>query len=166
MATIRLPILDATSLPDDSGFTYFETFAVKATNDFWKHLVLIFTDSSTKISIYGTFIVPKNYVGSPKIIVYWTSTATSGDVEFDWDHRAVAIGEGLDQATAQASVNQNDTAPGTALDLLEAELTLTAANFAADDIVEWKLSRDGTDGGDTMAASAIIFAVGFEYADA
>ena len=38
--------------------------------------------------------------------------------------------------------------------------------FAIDDEVTFELFRDGTDGGDGMAAAAIVFAVLFEYADA
>jgi len=166
MATFRIPILGFSTKPDTSGEVFLEPQSVKGTNDFFDQLVLVFNDSSTKDSCYGTFQVPQNYVGSAKFIVEWTSTATTGDVEWDLDYRAVAIGESMDQASAQESLNQNDTAPGTTDLLQEASITATAGNFAVGDMVPFLLSRDGTDGGDTISAAVTVFGVYFEYADA
>jgi len=168
MATLRLPILGFGSLPDSSGDVFFEPYSVKATNNVWDRLVLIFNDTATRIGIAGGFQVPQNYVGTAKIIIEWTSTATTGDVEWDFDYRAVGGDdtESLDQATAQESVNQNDTAPSAVNEKMTASLTLTSGNFAIGDEVEFELFRDGTDAGDTMAAAAIVFGVYFEYADA
>jgi hypothetical protein len=89
-------------------------------------------------------------------------------VEWDFDYRAVGgnDSESLDQAGTQESVNSNDTAPSAAHERMEISIALTDANFAVDDEVEFTLFRDGTDGGDTMAAAAIVFNVFFEYADA
>lgn len=168
MATHRMPILGFGTVPDTSGNVFFEPYDVKATNDVWDRLVCIFNDTSTRLGLHGGFTVPKNYVGTAKIIVVWTSTATSGDVEWDFDYRAVGgnDAESLDQTGTQETVNNNDTAPTAAHRRLECELVLTSGNFAVDDEVEFTLFRDGTDGGDTMTAAAIVFAVLFEYADA
>lgn len=168
MATHRLPILGANTVPDDSGDMFFEPYSIKATNDVWEYLVAIFNDSGTRIGLRGQFTVPQNYVGTAKIVPVWTSTATSGDVEFDFDYRAVGGNdtESLDQAGTQESVNQNDTAPSAAHERMEAELALTSANISAGDTVQWEFFRDGTDGGDTMAAAAIVHDLLFEYADA
>jgi putative transposon-encoded protein len=155
-------------VPDDSGNVFFEPYDIKATNDVWKRLVVIFNDTATRIGLRGGFTVPKNYVGTPKIIVVWTATAITGDVEWDFDYRAVGGNdvESLDQAGTQETVNLNDTAPGAEHRRLECLLALTAANLAVDDEVEFELFRDGTDAGDTMAAAAIVFEVLFEYQDA
>lgn len=168
MATHRVPILGWGTVPDTSGNVFFEPYNIKATNDVWDRLVAIFNDTATRIGLAGGFTVPKNYVGAPKIIVVWTSTAITGDVEWDFDYRAVGGNdtESLDQTLTQESVNLNDTAPGAAHRRLEVLLALTAANLAVDDEVEFELFRDGTDAGDTMAAAAIVFAVLFEYSDA
>lgn len=168
MSTHRIPILGFGSVPDASGDVFFEPYDVKASNDVWKRLVAIFNDTANRNGLRGGFVVPKNYVGTPKFIVVWTSTATSGDVEWDADYRAVGgdDAESLDQSGTQESVNQNDTAPSAAHERMEAALTLTAANLAVDDEVEFELFRDGTDAGDTMAAAAIVFSILFEYADA
>lgn len=167
MATHRIPILNWATVPDTSGNVFLESYDVKATNDVWDRLVTIFNDTATRIGLRGGFTVPKNYVGTAKIVVVWTSTATSGDVEWDFDYRAVGgdNSESLDQSGTQETVNLNDTAPGAAHRRMECLLTLTSANLAVDDEVEFELFRDGTDGGDTMAAAAILFNLLFEYSD-
>lgn len=168
MATHRISILGHNTVPDNSGSVFFEPYTVKATNDVWGLLAAIFNDTATRIGLRGAFNVPKNYVGSAAIIVVWTSTAITGDVEWDFDYRAVGgdDAESLDQASAQESVNQNDTAPSATDERMEASLALTASNLAVDDTVEFELFRDGTDAGDTMAAAAVVFDVLFQYADA
>lgn len=166
MATHIIPILGHATIPDSSGDVFQEPYSVKATNDLWEHMVWIFNDSGNRDGLKGIFRVPQNYVGTPAILASWTAIATSGDVEYDFDYRAVAIGESLDQATAQESVNINDTAPGSVNLFQEASLSLTAANLAAGDLVEWEFFRDGTDAGDTMAAAAIVQGLYFSYADA
>jgi len=168
MATHRIPILGWSAVPNGNGNVFFESYDVKATNDVWDRLVLVFNDTATRDGIHGGFTVPKNSVGSAKLAVIWTTTATSGDVEYDCDYRAVGGDdtESLDQAGSQESVNLNDTAPSAANERMECLITLTAGNFAADDEVEFTVFRDGTDAGDTIAAAVIVFQILFEYADA
>lgn len=168
MATHRHPIIGWQTRPDDSGEVLFEPYSIKATNDQWKHLVLVMNDSITRNGIYGVFEVPQNYVDSANLVVVWTSTATSGDIEADFDYRAVGGNdtESLDQSGTQETVNSNDTAPSAAHERMELTIALTDGNFAAGDTVEYFFPRDGTDAGDTMAAAALIFGLFFEYADA
>lgn len=166
MATHRLSVLGPNSVPGAAD-VFFEPYDVKATNDVWKMLVCIFNDTATRIGLRGAFNVPKNYVGTAKLIVVWTSTATSGDCVWDCDYRAVGgnDAESLDQAGTQESVTVTDAAPTAANNRLEATLTLTSSNLAVDDTVEFELFRDGA-ASDTMAAAAILFDLIFEYADA
>lgn len=168
MATHEIPILGHATLPDTSGDVFQEPYSVKATNDTWDYLVWIFNDTATRIGLVGNFQVPQNYVGTAVIKVYWTSTATSGDVEWDFDYRAVGGDdtESLDQAGTQESVNQNDTAPSAVNERMTASLTLTSGNFAVGDTVQFELFRDGTDAGDTLADAVILHALTFSYADA
>lgn len=168
MATHRIPILGWSTTPDGaSGNVFFESYDVKATNDVWDRLVCIFNDTAARDGLHGGFTVPKNYVGTAKLVIVWTSTATSGNVVWDLDYRAVTGNdtESLDQAGNQESVTVTDAAPAAANNRLEATITLTSGNFAADDEVEFTFFRDGT-AADTMAAAAILFALLFEYADA
>jgi len=168
MATVRIPILGHAIVPDTSGEVYIESYDVKATNDVWDRLVIIFDDSAARVGLHGGFVVPKDYVDSANLIIVWTSTATAGDVAWDFDYRAVGGDdtESLDQSGTQESVNADNTAPTAAHRRLELSIALTDGNFAVDDEVKFTLFRDGTDGDDTMAASAIVFSVLLEYADA
>lgn len=168
MATHRIPVLGFGTKPDASGDVFVEPFSVKAVNDQWERLVLVYNDTATRIGCEGGFVVPQNYVGAASLIVVWTSSAIAGDVEWDFDYRAVGgdDAESLDQAGTQESVNQNDTAPTAAFRRLEAALALTPGNFSPGDEVEFGLFRDGADAGDTMAAAALVFEVLFQYDDA
>ena len=168
MASHRIPILGWSTVPDTSGDVFFEPYTIKATNDVWGKLVGIFNNTSTRIGLRGSFNVPKNYVNTANLIVVWTSTATTGDVEWDFDYRAVGGNdtESLDQAGTQESVNANDTAPSATDRRMEISIALTDGNFAADDTVLFELFRDGTDAGDTLAAAVQLHDLYFEYADA
>ena len=168
MAVHRIPILGWNVLPDSSGNVFPEPYVRKATNDRWKPIFFVFNDTATRLELFGVFNVPKNYVGTAKVVVVWTTTATSGDVEWDFDYRAVGgdNSESLDQTGQDESVNANDTAPGAAHRRMELSIALTSSNFVADDTVEFLIARDGTDGGDTIAAAVILVGLYFEYADA
>ncbi len=168
MTTHRMPVMGWGTNPDATGDVFIEPYSIKATNAVWRRNVGIFNDTATRIGLAGGFTVPTTYVDSANLIIVWTSTGTSGDVEWDFDYRAVGGNdtESLDQSGTQESVNANDTAPSAAHERMEISIALTDGNFAADDEVTFELFRDGTDGGDTMAAAAIMFAVLFEYADA
>jgi len=167
MTTQRIPILGFGTVPDDSSDVFLEPYSIKATNDVWKYLVAVFNDSSTRNGLRGTFSIPAIYVDSANIVVVWTTTVTTGDVEWDFDYRAVGGDdtESLDQAGTQESVNQNDTAPSAINERMEASLSLTDGNFAVNDTVQFELFRDGTDAGDTIAASITVHGVYFEFSD-
>lgn len=168
MTTRREKMLGWSTKPDNSGEVFFEPYSIKATNDKWDRLVGIFNDSATKDGLHGSFDVPAAYVDTANLIIVWTAIATSGDVEWDFDYRAVGGNdtESLDQATAQESVGTNDTAPSAVNERMELSIALTDGNFAGGDTVSFILFRDGTDGGDGMAAAAILFGLFFEFNDA
>lgn len=153
------------ALPDDSGNVFPSPLSVYSSNGLWDPSVWIFDDSSTRDGLRFVFRVSDDYSSAAVLRVFWATPATSGDVEFDLDYRAVGTGESIDQASAQESVNQNDTAGGSAWLLQVAELTLTGSNFAAGDLVEAELFRDGTDGGDTISAEVVVLWMEFEYTE-
>lgn len=167
MTTQIIPILGVNTVPDTSGSVFMEPFDIKSTNDVWKFLVFIFNDTATRIGLRGQFRVPQNYVGTAAIIFEWTATATSGNVVWDFDYRAVGGNdtESMDQAGTQESVTVTDAAPTAANNKLAASVNLTSANLAAGDLVEFELFRDGTDGAETMAAAATLFGAYFSYSD-
>lgn len=166
MATHQMSILGANTVPDSSGNVFQEPFSIKATNDQWKNLVYIFLDTATRDLLYGTFIVPQNYVSNAKIYPHWTSTATTGNAIWDFDYRTVGGDDttSLDQAGTEEALTVTDAAPGAALRRMTPVMTATAANFAAGETVEFLLARDGVSA-DTIAAALILFDLIFEYTD-
>lgn len=167
MSTFQRPILGMGLLPDGSGDVFFEPYSVKATNDRWPHLVAIFNDTGTELGLRGVFVVPQNYSSAAVIKLIWTATATSGNVVWAFDYRAVGgdDAESLDQTGEQETVNVTDAAPTSAHNRLVASLTLTDGNFAAGDLVEFEIVRAGGDASDDMAAAAILHGAVFEYSD-
>ncbi len=169
---LRVDMLSSGTVPDATGDAFFEPYSILATNDAFKHLILRCGASNSaaptvKAGVYGKFHVPADYNtgGTVTCKVYWTSTLTSGDVVFDLDYRAIGGDdtESLDQATYQESLTVTDTAPSAANERMVATMTLTASNLAADDTVEFFFGRDGADGADTLAGSAIVHEVIFLY---
>lgn len=168
MATHRLPIIDWHAKPDTSGNVWATSYDEFATNDVWDHLVIAFADTASRKGLAGGFNVPKNYVGTASIIVVWTATAITGNVVWDFDYRAVGgnDAESLDQAGTQESVTVTDAAPGAAHRRMEVALSLTGTNLTPDDHVTFEFFRDGADVADTMAATALLFDLFFQYSDA
>lgn len=166
MATLRIPIINAYTLPKANCIVEPASKNFGA-NDRYEHEVLAFVSQSARQGFAGKFTVPKNYVGTAKIAVVWSTTATSGDVVWDCDYRAVGgdSAESLDPTTDQEAVTGTDTASGTARQRQEILITLTSGNFAVDDEVLFNFFRDAADGADTLAATAYLFSLFFEYAD-
>lgn len=173
MATHRIPIADISVQPDATSEMWFEPYSVLATNDVWRHTIGRFGSSNAaaptvRHGFYGSFNVPKNYVGSAVLVIVWTATLTTGDVVWDFEYRAVGgnDAESFDQAGTQESVTVTDTAASAANERLEVTISLTSGNLAVDDTVTFFFARDGADGADTLAGSALLFDLLLQYADA
>lgn len=164
MATRRMSIYGALQ-PDTSGNVWYEPSSIAMTNDRFPALILRFKDTATKLKAAGFFSVPKDFVSAPKLIIIWGSTATAGNCVWDAEYKAIAVNESLDPNTDDEVATVTTAAGATAWFQRSSSLTLTAANFAVDDLVEFTIGRDGTDAADTMAADAFVFDVLFEYAD-
>lgn len=170
MATRRMSILNWAANPDETGRVFLEPFSVKGGTSPWDRLVLIFDTGTTRDGVQGGFHVPQDYVGSPQLVIVWTTTAISGTAVFDFDYRAVGgnDAESLDASGTQESVEVSDVAPNVTLERMEVAKALTAGNFAAGDDVEFEFFRDQTDATitDDLSAAAILFELLFEYSDA
>lgn len=168
MAIHRVSILGHATLPDNSGNCFFEPYSIKATNDVWRHGHWIFRNAgSAQIKLYGLFNIPKNFGSAPKIIIIWTTTATSNNTVWDFEYRAVGGNdtESLDQATPQEQLTVTDAAPSATDERLETSINLNAANLAVNDEVEFFIARDKSDAADNMAAAAQLVVLYFEYSD-
>ena len=173
MATHRIPILGFSTRPDDSAEAFFQPADIDfGSNDLAREFLLCLgaatgSQPSVKHGVYGKFNVPKNYVGSASIVIRWSATLTSGDVVFDFDYNAVGgnDAETYDPSAWQESVTVTDTAPGTARRRLETSVSITSANLAVDDDVQFFFGRDGAAGADTMAGRAYVAEVLLQYND-
>lgn len=158
-------------MPDATGECWVEPYSILATNDVWKHPIVRFGSNNAaaptvRHGIYGLFNVPKNYVGTPVLVIVWTATLTTNNVVWDFEYRTVGGNDttSLDQTGTEESVTVTDVAPGAANRRLEVTISLSA-NFAADETVEFGFFRDGADAADTMAGSAILHDLLFQYND-
>jgi len=175
MATHQISILGANTVPDTSGKVWQEPYSILATNDVWPFLIFRISEAgannaalTTRVGIYGQFVVPQNYVGTAAIVIVWTATVTTGNKVFDFDYRAIGgdDAESLDQTSNSESVSVTDAAPSAAHERNIPSVNLTSANLAAGDTVEFFACEDGTDAADTHAGDAILVDVLFQYADA
>lgn len=174
MATHRVPIFNGAMVPDNSGKVWVEQLSVLGSNDQWRQFVVRISQSganndqlSTKVGVYGAFNVPKNYVGTAQLVIYWTATVTSGNKVFDFDYRAISgdDSESIDQSGTQEAVTGTDAMPSASFERNVLTINLTSSNLAADDYVEFFLAEDGADGSDTAAGDALILGAYFQYAD-
>lgn len=174
MATHRLPILNWSARPDDTGDCYLEPMDIRATNDVWDRMILVMGAAAAaaptvRAGVHGSFTIPKNYVGTAVLVAVWTATVTSNVVVFDFEYRAVGGSdtESLDQSGTQESVTVSTTTgtPSAAWERMETTVSLTSGNFAVDDEVTFFFARDGVDAADTKAGSALLFNLLFQYAD-
>ncbi len=166
MATVEIPILGAHTVPDQSGNVYLIPLSFFATNDLYDTMAFAFGDSGTKIELNGSFVVPQNYAGTAaSIVVLWTAAATAGDVVWDFDYNAIGgdDAESLDPSSHTDSDTATDDAPSVSLERQVATITLTAGDFAAGDLVLFQFGRDGTSGSDTLAATALVVGLLFQY---
>ena len=164
MATHRISILGAGTIPDTSGEVFFQPYSIVDSGTVLDPLVLMFNDSGTKDGVRGSFEVPQNYVDTANLVMKWTANATSGTVIFDWSVLASSITEDMGAAAVRTSETVTDTKTGTAFLLEVISMTLTDTDYVAGDLVTFELFRDTVN--DTMAAAAAVFSVHFEYADA
>lgn len=168
MATHRLSFFGAGTTPDATSRAWFEPARVALTNDLLGGLIARFADPTTGQAhgFYGQFPIPKNYVGTAKVILRCKANATTGNVRMRFSYRAVAVSEGGDQSTWQEQVSVTTAVPSTAWNEFEISFTLTSANLAVDDELYFLLERLDDSGTDTLAADLIVTDWIFEYADA
>lgn len=165
MATHRINIGTWAMLPDTSGNVWFEPAALTQTNDRYPQLVARFKDTSTKISLGFRFQVPQNYVGSPVFGVNWTTTATSGNAIWDVDYNSATQTSSLDPSSDNENLTVTTAAPGSSQTGVLSTMNATAGNFAAGEVCQGSLSRDGASS-DTIAADLVVYDFYFQYADA
>ena len=155
-------MLNGSSLnPDTSGNVFLEPYANKATNDFFKQNVWVFNNPSADEKLYGSFELPAACSSGSAFKAVWTSTATSGTLQYSLAYRVITGDDtnSLDQSSAVETVTGNDTAPGAANRRMEVTITPTNSNFATAGTVQWIFTR--VDTSDTVAAAITLHSLRF-----
>lgn len=170
MATFRLPILNATVRPDDTGDCFWVPISSQLTltnATAGKMGAFLMRDGSADAGVYGTFEVPQNYAGSPVIAAQFVlDGAPSGTtIGVTCSHLAVADDESWDQlhdtadtASAGTTWSHGDE------DLYEEQVTITpAAAWNAGEMVQFFFAVDisVTD----YTGNLLLVGLYFQYSD-
>lgn len=173
MATHRIPVsitgMDATVFPARVS----SQIASAATPSVGDMDCYVMNDGGADEGVYGEFDVPKNYVGTPKLVIRGYLDGTPGASEtlgFACRKRAVANNESADgtfdaEQTVSATIGSSGSNHADE-DFYEASITLTAGDFAVDDAVNVYAYIDAS--GTTYAGNFLLRAssgIFFEYAD-
>jgi hypothetical protein len=173
MATHRRRVLGFNVTPD-SGVpmtTIGEQITEAAAPSIGTQLAFILADGGSDEGIYFSFSIPKNYVGSPVLVIKGVLDGAPGAADtlgFGFRKRAVANNEAADGTfDAEQTVSSTIGSGGTNHsdeDLIELTITLTAGDYAVDDEVFGYLYIDAS--GTSYAGNVLLVGVEFEYADA
>lgn len=170
MATFRKPIQivrpDANCFPDLIANQITE----EASPSIGDLIAYVLNDGGSDEGVYVRFTIPKNYVGSPKLVVMGMldgAVSAGHDLAFGFRKRAVASGESADGTfDAEQTVQDTDIdASGFAdEDRVVMSITLTAGDYAVDDEVYGYLYLDASQ--TTYTGNFLLTAAEFEYTDA
>lgn len=140
------------------------------------NLAYVMADGGTDEGLYGSFDVPQNYVGTPKVVIKAILDGAPGaaaTLAFGFRKRANANNEAADgtfdaeQTSVVAgradSIIGSNGAGYADEDLAQFEISLTAGDYAVGDQVEWYCYLDAS-GGD-YAGNVLLREIVFQYAD-
>lgn len=126
---------------------------------------LRFDDSATE-SIYHVFLLPSDWSGAIDVKIFWTTTATSGNVVWQVATFCAADNETSDPSTFTYNTAQTitDAAKGTTVLYNTASQTgLTTTGCAAGELLFLKLFRNPAHASDTIATDADFHGLQFTY---
>lgn len=168
MATHRLPIMGAMTIPDATGECYMAPLSVEMALGIglMKNLGMVLKDPSADTGFYGVFEVPQNYVGTPVIAVAGVLDGTVGatSVDFEFSYLTRVDNETIEAAWEESvQFDTGNTNGWTTEDLLTDSASL-GANFTAGDTVFYYFKRD--QGTDDFNGDFHVVGLYFQYADA
>lgn len=171
MATHRKPVqvvnLDAGVFPDLVS----NQLTTAAAPSIGTQTAFVMADGGSDEGAHVRFSVPKNYVGTPKLVIRGAldgAPGASDTLGFGVRKKAVAPNEAAD-GTYDAEVAASVTVGSSGLaysdeDLFEVTIDLTAGDFAVDDEVFAYVYLDAS--GTTYAGNVLVTSIEFQYADA
>lgn len=124
--------------------------------------VLEFDDAATEYA-YSRFRLPSDWTGSLDVQLSWSTTATSGNVVWQFQTTCVADDESVD-ASWNTAQTVTDAAKGTGGRLNTASLSsVTTTGCAAGELLKFRILRDPSHASDTIAATARLVGVEWTY---
>jgi len=164
----RVSMLNVSLGYDTTGSVYPEPAGVTfGVTNFPRIIVQTFNDTSTRDCMWGQFSVPTDYSANSSIVVVWSSLATSGNVDWEFDYAYVTANDtnSLDASASSLTAAGVDAAPGATERRMEFDLGSPSTGIAADATMLWGLCRDGLEAGptDTLADQVHVYDVLFEY---
>ena len=172
MANHELTILNANCAPDSSGKVFFaplETVLSLGTATFGTTLGCVMGfPTGSDVGIYGKFTIPRNYVGTPVLVIRGVLDGTPANVlGFGLQQTGgIADSEAVDIAYEAEDVASNSTWTGYAdEDMYEETIAITPTSaYAIGDEVFFFFYRD--DSVDTQTTDFILTGLAFRFADA
>ena len=130
--------------------------------------VLQFNGSTANVDeAYTSFHVPEDWASGTDILVHvhWAPVnANAGNVKWQITYTATASNAGELISAAGTTINSIDAASTTQDELLESpDMTILAANIAAEDTLGIRIFRDPVDGQDTYGSAASLVWLEFSY---
>jgi len=120
-------------------------------------------DKDSEESAFWELCLPDDYDGGTVLVnIWWKSSATSGNVVFKVQVLGREEGEALDVALGSAQ-SVTDTTPATAGNIGICAPSAFSPGWSAGDYIVIKLTRDATNGSDTLAVDAEVIMVEIEY---
>jgi len=122
--------------------------------------VLSFADSGAQ-TCQTTLLLPADWTGNIDAKIIWRTSATSGNCKWFIYTAFTDIGAtATDDPAFNSAQTVTTAAPGTTLRITNsAQTSLTTTGSGAGYLFHLKIGRDGTDGSDTIAASAEMIGV-------
>lgn len=173
MATHRIPIMGATTLPDATGECFMDNInnQMALATLLARNLVMVLKDPTADCGFYGSFQVPQNYsaTGTTKVVVVGVLDGTVGatTLAFEFSYISKADGETVESAWTDSDKFEITSLSGSGYANEElvalASSAITAADFAAADEVMYYFKRDFSD--DSFVGDFHVLGLYFEYTD-
>lgn len=166
MATHRIPIISQNCLPDSGVFFDRVGNQITAANQVGNQLAMVMADGGADEGFFDSFSIPKNYVGTPKIVVKGILDGAMTTVTLQFGVKGITV---ADNEAADAAYSTEDTGSITAdhadEDKFEVSITLTNfTGFAVDDEVHYYLYVDAS--GNSYTGNILVTQVEFQFVDA
>lgn len=173
MATVRKGILSSGIIPDTGVFQdrVGNQITAAATPSVGDVLAFVLADGGSDEGLKGSFMVPKNYVGTPVCVIRGVldgAPGASDTLGFGFRKRAVANNESADgtfdaEQTVSTTIGSNGTNHSNE-DEIELTITLTGSDFSVDDMVYYYVYIDAS--GTSYAGNFLLTGCFFEYVNA